>query len=227
MRKFVAACAALLLAAGVCAAEEPALQTQKDKASYAIGRFLAKDIMSKGVDLNVDIFIKGFRDAMTGAKPILSDKEAQAAMDELNKELDVKRKAQSAKSATEEEKFLAENKQKPGVKTLPSGLQYKVLKEGAGPSPTLYDTVTVNYRGTLLNGSEFDSSYRRKRPSTFQVNGVIQGWSEALQLMSPGAKWQIFVPSKLAYEEMGIEGLIPPNATLIFEVELISISDSK
>jgi FKBP-type peptidyl-prolyl cis-trans isomerase FklB len=221
----MAACAAFLLAAGVCAAQEPVLQTQKDKASYAIGRLLAKDITSRGMDLDVDIFVKGFRDGITGAKSILSDKEAQAAVDELNKELDIKRKAQLVKSAVEEEKFLAENKQKPGVKTLPSGLQYKVLKEGAGPSPTLYDTVTVNYRGTLLNGREFDSSYKRKRPSTFQVNGVIQGWSEALQLMSPGAKWQIFVPSKLAYGEMGIDSLIPPNATLIFEVELLSIKE--
>ena len=224
----MAALAAILLAAGVCAAQEPALQTQKDKASYALGRFLAKDLTSKGVvDLNVDIFVKGFKDAITGAKPALSEKEAQAAMDELNKELAVKRKAELAKSAVEEQKFLAENKEKPGVKTLPSGLQYKVLKEGSGVSPTLYDTVTVNYRVTLVNGTEFDSSYRRNKPSAFPVSGVIPGWSEALQLMNIGAKWQFFIPSKLAYGENGVEGLIPPNSALIFEVELLSVSEPK
>jgi len=225
MRQFIAACAALLLAAGVCAAQEPALQTQKDKASYAIGRFLAKDIMSKGVDLNTEVFIKGFRDGITGAKPAMTENEAQAAMNQLNRDLAAKRSAELVKSAAQEEKFLVENKEKPGVKTLPSGLQYKVLKEGSGASPTLYDTVTVNYRGTLLNGTEFDSSYKRNKPSTFPVNGVIPGWSEALQLMSPGAKWQFFIPSRLAYGETGVDGLIPPNATLIFEVELVSISD--
>jgi FKBP-type peptidyl-prolyl cis-trans isomerase FklB len=213
------------LAAGVCAAQEPALQTQKDKASYAIGRFLAKDIMSKGVDLNTEVFIKGFRDGITGAKPAMTENEAQAAMNQLNRDLAAKRSAELVKSAAQEEKFLVENKEKPGVKTLPSGLQYKVLKEGSGASPTLYDTVTVNYRGTLLNGTEFDSSYKRNKPSTFPVNGVIPGWSEALQLMSPGAKWQFFIPSRLAYGETGVDGLIPPNATLIFEVELVSISD--
>ena len=226
MRQLIAACAVLLLAAGVCAAQEPALQTQKEKASYVVGVFLGKDMKSKGVDLNTDTFIRGFRDGITGAKPALSDQEAQEVMDSLNRELAEKRKVELAKSAAQEETFLAQNKQKPGVKTLPSGLQYKVLKEGSGVSPTLYDSVTVQYRGTLLDGTEFDSSYKRNKPATFQVSAVIPGWSEALQLMTPGAKWQFFIPSKLAYGQAGVEGTIPPNATLIFEVELISIVDA-
>ena len=188
--------------------------------------FLGKDMKSKGVDLNTDTFIRGFRDGITGAKPALSDQEAQAVMDSLNRELAEKRKVELAKSAAQEETFLAQNKQKPGVKTLPSGLQYKVLKEGSGVDPTLYDTVTVQYRGTLLDGTEFDGSYKRNKPATFQVSAVIPGWSEALQLMTPGAKWQFFIPSKLAYGQAGVEGTIPPNATLIFEVELISIVDA-
>ena len=125
----------------------------------------------------------------------------------------------------QEEAFLSENKKKEGVHTLESGLQYKVIKEGSGNKPTLYDKVTVNYRGTLIDGTEFDSSYKRNQPATFAVNGVIPGWSEALPLMKTGSKWQLFIPSKLAYGEAGAGGVIPPNAMLIFEVELLSIGE--
>jgi FKBP-type peptidyl-prolyl cis-trans isomerase len=152
-------------------------------------------------------------------------------MEMLGREMTAKRQAEIAKASAEnkkqEEAFMAENKKKEGVKTLSSGLQYKVLKEGSGPQPTLYDTVTVNYRGTLLNGTEFDSSYKRGQPATFLVNGVIRGWSEALQLMKTGSKWQLYIPASLAYGEAGAGGVIPPNAALIFEVELISIGNNQ
>jgi len=132
----------------------------------------------------------------------------------------------SEKQKQRGEAFLAENKKKEGVKTLPSGLQYKVVKAGSGKKPKLDDTVTVQYRGTLIDGTEFDSSFRRGQPATFPVSGVIPGWTEALPLMEEGAKWQLFIPPKLAYGERGAGGLIGPNATLIFEVELISIQES-
>jgi FKBP-type peptidyl-prolyl cis-trans isomerase FklB len=138
------------------------------------------------------------------------------------------KKAETMKKLAEKNKedavtFFAENKKKEGVKTLASGLQYKIITEGKGKNPKATDTVTVHYRGTLIDGKEFDSSYRRGEPATFPVNGVIAGWTEALQLMKAGAKWQIFIPSNLAYEEKGIGNVIGPNAALIFEVELISV----
>jgi FKBP-type peptidyl-prolyl cis-trans isomerase FklB len=131
------------------------------------------------------------------------------------------------KNKAEGEAFLAENKKKEGVKTLPSGLQYKVIKAGTGKKPKVTDTVTTHYRGTLMNGTEFDSSYRRGQPVSFQVNGVIPGWTEALQLMEEGAKWQLFIPSNLAYGERGAGRDIGPNATLVFEIELLSIEEKK
>jgi len=207
------------------------LKTQKEKESYVIGLLVGRDVVNKGVELNSDIFFKGFRDALAGAKPALSDADVQSTMEMLSREMTAKRQAEIAKASAEnkkqEEAFMAENKKKEGVKTLSSGLQYKVLKEGNGPQPTLYDTVTVNYRGTLLNGTEFDSSYKRGQPATFPVNGVIRGWSEALQLMKTGSKWQLYVPARLAYGEAGTGGVIPPNAALIFEVELISIANNQ
>jgi FKBP-type peptidyl-prolyl cis-trans isomerase FklB len=219
----------LFLAASICAAEEPALKTQKDKVSYVIGTFVARDMKRQGIDLNGELFIKGFMDALSGAKLALSDKEAQEVMNAFRTEMDAKKRAETTKMADEnkkqEEAFLSENKNKEGVHTLESGLQYKVIKEGSGHKPTLYDKVTVNYRGALINGTEFDSSYKRNQPATFALNSVIPGWSEALQLMKTGSKWQLFIPSKLAYGAAGAGSLIPPNAMLIFEVELLSIGE--
>ncbi len=143
------------------------------------------------------------------------------------KEWEVLRKKIGEKNKKEGEDFLAENKKKEGVQTLPSGLQYKVIKAGTGKKPQLTDTVTTQYRGTLIDGTEFDSSYRRGKPATFPVNGVIRGWTEALQLMEEGAKWELFVPPDLAYGERGAGQQIGPNATLIFEIELISIQEKK
>jgi len=231
MRQLVAVFVMVICASTFCAAEEPLLKTQKEKESYVIGLLVGRDVVNKGVELNSDIFFKGFRDALAGAKPALSDADVQSTMEMLSREMTAKRQAEIAKASAEnkkqEEAFMAENKKKEGVKTLSSGLQYKVLKEGNGPQPTLYDTVTVNYRGTLLNGTEFDSSYKRGQPATFPVNGVIRGWSEALQLMKTGSKWQLYVPARLAYGEAGTGGVIPPNAALIFEVELISIANNQ
>jgi FKBP-type peptidyl-prolyl cis-trans isomerase FklB len=212
-----------------------ALETRKDKFSYAlgmnIGTGLGANLKKQSVDYNVDLVIQGLKDAMTGAKARLTEQEAQAVLQEVQTEL---RKAQqekiekaSAANKTEGEAFLAANKAKEGVVTLPSGLQYKILKEGTGPKPALTDTVVCNYRGTLINGTEFDSSYKRGQPSTFPVAGVIKGWTEALQLMPVGSKWQLFVPSNLAYGERGTGADIGPNATLIFEVELMSIQEKK
>jgi FKBP-type peptidyl-prolyl cis-trans isomerase FklB len=203
------------------------LTTQKDKVSYAVGMSMAKTLQRDSLDVNPDILVKGLRDVLTGNKPLLTDQEAGATLGALQEEMRAKQqeKAQQAGLSNKKEgdDFLAANKGKEGVVTLPSGLQYKILKQGTGPKPTAADSVVCNYRGTLINGTEFDSSYKRGLPATFPVGGVIKGWTEALQLMPVGSKWQLFVPSDLAYGARGAGQDIGPNATLIFEVELISI----
>jgi len=218
----------VFLAASVCAAQEsPPFKTEKEKVSYIIGTSLGRDLKRQGIEVDGDIFVKGFKDALAGAQPAITDQDAQETMRVFRQELIAKKQEETKKSAEEnkkqEEAFLAENAKKEGVQTLPSGLQYKTLKEGTGEKPTLYNRVTVNYRGTLLNGTEFDSSYKRNQPATFPVNGVIPGWTEALQMMKTGSKWQLFIPAKLAYGEKGAGDHIPPNAMLIFEVDLLSV----
>ncbi len=204
------------------------LKDQKDKISYIIGMDIGNNLKKQSMSVNPKILAKGIEDAVSGAKPLLTEQEVQETMMAFQKEMMAKQAEVAKKNKTEGEAFLAENKKKEGVKTLPSGLQYKVMKAGTGKKPKASDTVTVNYRGTLINGTEFDSSYKRGQPATFQVSGVIPGWTEALQLMEQGAKWQLFIPSNLAYGERGAPGgLIGPNATLIFEVELISIQEKK
>jgi FKBP-type peptidyl-prolyl cis-trans isomerase FklB len=205
------------------------LTTPTDKRSYGLGMDLGKQLHAQGIAVNPEIFAQGFKDAMSGGKTLLTDEEARAAVTELQAEMR-QRITEARKVAGEENKkagdaFLAENKTKQGVVTLPSGLEYKVLKMGEGKKPTVNDTVVCNYRGTLINGTEFDSSYKRNQPATFPVKGVIKGWTEALQLMPVGSKWQLFIPSDLAYGANGAGNLIGPNATLIFEVELLSIQD--
>jgi FKBP-type peptidyl-prolyl cis-trans isomerase FklB len=205
------------------------LTTQKDKASYAIGMNIGKSMHRDGVDIDSSILLRGLKDGMSGAKPLITDDEAKAALTALQADL---RKRQEEKLQVEietnkkaGEAFLAENKTKDGVVTLPSGLQYKILTEGTGPKPAATDTVVCNYKGALLDNTEFDSSYKRGQPATFPVSNVINGWKEALQLMPVGSKWQLVVPSDLAYGARGgPQGSgIGPNATLVFEVELISI----
>jgi FKBP-type peptidyl-prolyl cis-trans isomerase len=206
-----------------------ALKTPKDKFSYALGMNLGASLHKQSVDVDPNMVAQGLRAALAGGKTLLTQEEAQAALMEVQNELRKKQqeKMQVAGEANkkEGEAFLASNKAKEGVVTLPSGLEYKILKEGNGPKPTASDSVVCNYRGTLINGTEFDSSYKRGQPATFPVNGVIKGWTEALQLMPVGSKWQLFVPSSLAYAERGAGGDIGPNATLIFEVELLSIQE--
>jgi len=204
-----------------------ALSKQQDKSSYAIGMSMAKSVQRQSLQVEPDIVAKGLKDVLSGNKPLLSDDEAMATLTTLQNGMRAKQqeKAQQLGLANkkEGEEFLAANKSKEGVVTLPSGLQYKVLKEGTGPKPSATDSVACNYRGTLINGTEFDSSYKRGQPATFAVNGVIKGWTEALQLMPVGSKWQLFIPADLAYGERGAGADIGPNSTLIFEVELLSI----
>ncbi|MDD5711449.1 MAG: FKBP-type peptidyl-prolyl cis-trans isomerase [Smithellaceae bacterium] len=209
-------------------AAEATLTDQKDKVSYSIGLLMGKDFKSRSIDINTDLFVKGLKDAFSGAKPALTDEEVKKTMAEFQEEVKAKAeatwKAQSDKNLREGETFLADNAKKEGVKTTASGLQYKVISEGKGPIPTANDTVTVNYKGTLIDGTEFDSSYKRGTPATFNVKGIIPGWTEALQMMKTGSKWQLFVPGKLAFGERGAGPQIGPNSTLIFEVELLSIN---
>jgi FKBP-type peptidyl-prolyl cis-trans isomerase FklB len=203
------------------------LTTQKDKISYAIGMNIGTNLHRQSVDVDPKILQQGLEDSLAGGKTLLSEDEAKATLTQFQTEMRQKQqeKMQQAGATNKKEgdDFLAANKTKEGVVTLPSGLQYKILTAGTGPKPTASDSVVCNYRGTLIDGKEFDSSYKRGQPATFPVGGVIKGWTEALQLMPVGSKWQLFVPSDLAYAERGSGPDIGPNATLIFEVELLSI----
>ena len=218
---------AVLVTTPVVAAEKQELKTQKDKVSYVIGLDMGNSLKKNMVDVDTEILVRGLKDALSGANPLMTEQEMKETIMALQKDLQAKQqeqaKALAEKNKKEGESFLAENKKKRGVITMPSGLQYKILANGKGQSPKATDTVTVNYKGTLVDGTEFDSSYKRGQPATFTVNGVIAGWTEALQLMKEGSKWQLFVPSNLAYGERGAGGAVGPNAVLIFEVELISI----
>jgi FKBP-type peptidyl-prolyl cis-trans isomerase FklB len=208
------------------------LTTRKQKFSYAlgmnIGAGLGSNLKKQSVEVDPNLVSQGLKDAMAGSKTRLTQEEAQAVLTEVQTEVrkqqTEKMQEAATKNKTEGEAFLAANKSKEGVVTLPSGLQYKILTAGTGPKPAATDSVVCNYRGTLINGTEFDSSYKRGQPATFGVSQVIKGWTEALQLMPVGSKWQLFIPSSLAYGERG-PGEIGPNATLIFEVELLSIQD--
>lgn len=204
-----------------------ALDSEKAKTSYALGMNIAHTVKLQPLDLDQSAFIQGVRDILAGGKTLLTEDEMAAALDVLKNEMAAKAAEEAKKmgetNKTQGEAFLTANKTKEGVVTLPSGLQYKIITAGTGPKPTAADTVICNYRGTLLDGKEFDSSYKRNQPLSIPVGRVIKGWTEALQLMPVGSKWQLFIPSDLAYGERGAGADIAPNATLIFEVELISI----
>ena len=210
-----------------------ALTTPKQKASYALGMNVGTGMRKQGLNDKVDpaLVARGLRDALSGSKTAMTEDEmkvqVQALANEYRSAQEAKAKEAGSSNRKEGEAFLAANKSKEGVQTLPDGLQYKVVTEGKGPKPTANDTVTVNYRGTLINGKEFDSSYKRGQPATFPVSGVIKGWTEALQLMPVGSKWQLFIPADLAYGDRGAGGDIGPGETLIFDVELLSIGDQK
>ena len=210
------------------AADAPELKGDKEKLSYSIGMDIGANLKRGSVEVDPDMLAKGLKDSYGGGKTLLTEEEARQAIMAFQKIM-TEKKAETMrklgeKNKAEGEKFLAENAKKEGVKTLPSGLQYKEIAPGTGKSPKTIDTVTTHYKGTLIDGTEFDSSYKSGQPATFELSGgVIPGGIEALQLMKEGAKWQLFVPSNLAYGERGRRPLIGPNATLIFEMELISV----
>ena len=203
------------------------LDTPRAKASYAVGLNIGKSLRRDSVDIDPIIFQQGLKDGLEGGKALLTDDEMKTTMTAVQADLRKRQEAEMAQAGEVNKKegdvFLAANKTKEGVVTLPSGLQYKILKEGTGAKPTASDTVVCNYKGTLIDGKEFDSSYKRGQPATFPVGQVIKGWTEALQIMPVGSKWQLFIPSELAYGPRGPSPDIGPNATLIFEVELLSI----
>ena len=214
-------------AQGAAAAQGQKPAALEDRASYVIGLNLGQSLKAQEVPANPDLIIQGLRDGLSGANPLLTPEEIQACMQEFQQQLmtkqQAKRQAVGDKNMKESQAYLDQNKAKPGVKVTASGLQYEVVKEGSGESPKPTDKVTVHYRGTLPDGTVFDSSYDRNEPATFPVNGVIAGWVEALQLMKPGAKYRLVIPPALAYAERGAGNDIGPNQVLIFDVELLSI----
>lgn len=211
------------------AGENVELKDQKDKVSYSIGSNIGKNLKRQSVEVNPDVLLQGIKDVLSGGKTLMTEQEVNETMMNFQKDIMAKQQARmkelAEKNKKEGEAFLVENKKKEGVVALPSGLQYKVIKEGEGKTPTADDMVTVHYRGTLIDGKEFDSSYTRGQPAPFPVKGVIPGFSEALQLMKVGSKWQLFIPSNLAYGERAPGDDIGPNATLIFDIELLSIKE--
>jgi len=218
-----------LLTAHGLRAEDAAFANDKDKTSYALGTYYGnswKRLEIETNDVNFDEVVRAMKIALAGEKSALTEEEMGAVLKkfqtDLNTRKEEKRRIQGEKNKAEGEAFLSDNKSKPGVVTLPGGLQYKVITEGSGEKPKSEDSVTVNYRGTLIDGTEFDSSAKHGRPATFQVGRVVPGWTQALTNMPTGAKWQLFIPANLAYGERGNPS-IAPNATLLFDVELLSI----
>ena len=229
MKTLLTAILSIMLIAGYAdAGDKTALKNEKDKVSYSIGTQIGNNFKNQSMDVDVDLLAKGIKDALSGGKLLMTEKEIKETITALQKDMMAKQaermKVAAEKNRKEGEAFLSDNKKKEGVKTTPSGLQYKVIKDGNGPTPKMADTVAVNYRGTLINGTEFDSSYKREEPATFPVNSVIPGWTEAMQMMKVGSKWHLFVPANLAYGEQGAGPQIGPNSTLIFEVELTAIN---
>src|SRR5881392_1376278 len=221
MKYFILIVSASLVALPLFGQEKsPQLKDQKDKVSYSIGMNIGFNLGRQKVDINPDILAAGIKDSIAG-KPQLTQDQVKDIMAQFEKDMEQKQKQAGEKNKTDGAKFLEENKKKPGVKTTASGLEYKVEKEGTGAQPKPTDVVSVNYRGTLIDGTEFDSSYKRGQPATFPVNGVIKGWTEALQLMKVGSKYQVFVASNLAYGERAVSPDLAANSTLIFEVELL------
>ncbi|BCO09928.1 peptidyl-prolyl cis-trans isomerase [Desulfolithobacter dissulfuricans] len=231
MKYIVYGLVALLLTAGVAVAGEKKVELKSDseKLSYSMGLELGSYFKSLGEDLRLEFVKKGLEDAFNGNKPLLTAEEIAAIQDQFaarQREKQVKLVMEMAKkNRAAAEKFLAENKKKEGIQTTSSGLQYKVIKKGTGPRPKSTDTVKVHYRGSLLNGSEFDSSYKRNEPMVFQLNQVIPGWQEALGLMNVGSTYEVYLPPDLAYGDQGAPPVIEPGSLLIFQVELLGIEN--
>ena len=221
--KMLLGIAALGLIGGAVSANAAELKTDKQKFSYSAGYQFGQNLKHQDMDLDQEAFLQAIRDAMAGNKPQLTEAEMQKTFEDFQKAQQQAQQAIADKNLQAGKAFREENKKKEGVKTLPSGLQYKIIKAGTGKKPTDKDTVSVNYRGTLLNGKEFDSSYSRGQPAEFPVHGIIKGWQEALLLMPVGSKWQLVIPAELAYGSHGAGRDIGPNETLVFEVELLEI----
>jgi FKBP-type peptidyl-prolyl cis-trans isomerase FklB len=224
--------AGLFLATGCTAGgtnpeTRPELTTLKDRVSYSIGLNIGTDFKAQGMDIDADLLALGIKDAVADAEPLLSEEQIRetimAYQQEMMEKQETEMRGLAEKNRQEGEAFLAANAQKEGVVTLPSGLQYRVVEDGTGATPGPQDVVTVHYEGRLIDGEVFDSSRQRGEPATFPVTGVIPGWTEALQLMKKGAKWELFIPADLAYGERGAHPVIGPNAVLIFDVELLEV----
>lgn len=227
--RFIVLISVVLLFIGphVFAETKPKLDTEKDKLSYSLGLSIGQSFVDQEIVVEPSVLLKGIEDALNKREPLLSTEEIKATM-----ELFQRRMTQKMKQKTEEraevnlkvgEAFLLENGKKEGITTTASGLQYQVIRAGSGQTPTIEDTVVTNYEGTLINGTVFDSSYKRGKTVTFPVNGVIRGWTEALLLMKTGAKWKLYIPARLAYGERGAGNVIGPNETLIFDIELLEV----
>jgi FKBP-type peptidyl-prolyl cis-trans isomerase FklB len=230
---FMAIVLSLLLSSGIlCAEEAPKLESETDRISYSLGYQIGGDFKRQGVGLDAEALVRGFNDASVGAEAAMGREEMNATLSNLKGKISTaqresarerfeRKKKEAEEKRSKGRSFMAQNAQKPGVKTLPSGLQYKVIREGTGKSPVPHDTVTVNYRGTLISGQEFDSSYGKNEPATFRVNGVIKGWTESLQRMREGAKWELYIPPDLAYSSRGPLA----DQTVIYEIELLGIGE--
>lgn len=227
MRTISTSISSILIASAAMAA--PELKTDKDKVSYLIGRNMGRSLETIKDDLDLKLFMEGVKGALAGETSPINDNDGQKILQEFSKTVREREEKKNAelgkKNEAEGKKFLAENGKKPGVKTTASGLQYQAIKEGQGKNPVATDRVEVHYKGTLLDGSEFDSSYARNEPAKFPLNGVIKGWTEGLQLMKPGAKYKFWIPGNLAYGPNSPSPKIPANATLVFEVELLKIEE--
>ncbi|CAN5215315.1 macrophage infectivity potentiator Mip [soil metagenome] len=228
MKQLSTLLAALIFVSTAAAQDKSPLKDERDKVSYSIGLDIGSTFKKQNMDINPDTLLRGLKDGASDSKPLLNEAEVKATMEAFSKSMREKQatiqREQGAKNLAAGEKFLEENKGKEGVKTTASGLQYKVVTEGKGESPKAADTVSVHYRGTLTSGKEFDSSHSRNAPAVFPVNGVIPGWTEGLQLMKQGSKFQFVIPPKLAYGERGAGGEIGPNETLLFDVELLEVN---
>ena len=214
---------AIALALPISAIAAPALKTEKQRFSYTVGVQMAMGIKSQGIEVDAEALKQAIDDVFAGHEPALSSDEMRQALMAFQQRQEAARKAQADENRKRGEAFLARNRQQAGVKVLSNGIQYRVIKKGSGPRPTASDTVVVNYRGRLVDGQEFDSSYKRGEPATFPVNGVIKGWQEILPLMPAGSKWEVVVPSDLAYGAAGAGGHIGPNETLVFDIDLLEV----
>ncbi len=215
----------------LAAAEKKLLNTEQDRISYSIGLSIGSNFKQQAIEITLEPVMAGIKDALLNSKPMLTPEEIQTTMEAFRKDMTAKikqkKESEAGQNQAEGEQFLRENAKKSGIITTASGLQYEIIQPGTGPKPTLTDTVVCHYTGTLLNGTVFDSSYKRNSPASFPVNGVIKGWTEALQLMETGAKWKLYIPSNLAYGARGAGNAIGPGATLVFEIELLEIKTAK